>query len=89
MGVDEVTAPDGVDVPRWVCDDPQKRTVMSGISTVRLDLAETVFPAHGADVPGWAVLRKTLRQDQVVAFVRPASYLGNPVPPPHTDPSPA
>ena len=60
---------------------------MSGISTVGLDLAETVFQAHGADVPGWAVLRKTLRRDQVLAIFRPASSLWSPVEPPHSDPS--
>lgn len=30
---------EGVDVPRWVCNDPQKRAVMSKIVTVGLDLA--------------------------------------------------
>ena len=89
MGVADVTAPDGVDVPRRVCDDPQKSTVMSKIFTVRLDLAETVCQAHGADTPRRDMLRKTLRWDQVVAFFRPASSLWSPVPPSYPDPSPA
>lgn len=28
-GTDDVTAPDGIDVPSWVCNDPQRRTVTS------------------------------------------------------------
>lgn len=60
-GFDDVTAPDGIDVPRWVCDDPQRRTVMSEIITVGLDLAKNVFQVHGADGAGRAVLRKKLR----------------------------
>lgn len=36
--------------------------------TVGLDLARTVFQAHGAETPGRAVLRKTPRRDQVRAF---------------------
>ncbi|KPP99079.1 MAG: hypothetical protein HLUCCA12_17800 [Rhodobacteraceae bacterium HLUCCA12] len=47
MGFDDVTAPDGIFVPRWVCDDPQRRTVMSEITTVGLDLAKNVFQAIG------------------------------------------
>lgn len=34
---------DGVFVPRWVYKDPQRRTVMSKIIIVGLDLAKTVF----------------------------------------------
>lgn len=41
---------------------------MSEISTVGLDLAKTVFQAHGADASGQAVLRRKLRRDQVLAF---------------------
>ena len=41
---------------------------MLEIFTVGLDLAKTVFQAHGADASGWAVLRKKLRRDQVLAF---------------------
>jgi hypothetical protein len=61
-GFDDVTAPDGICVPRWVCEDPQGRAVMSEIITVGLDLAENVFQVHGA---GRAVLRKKLRRVQV------------------------
>ncbi|MCU9850262.1 hypothetical protein OEZ60_19935, partial [Defluviimonas sp. WL0024] len=42
-GCDDVTAPDGINVPRWVCNDPQRRAVMSEIITVGLDLAKNVF----------------------------------------------
>lgn len=41
---------------------------MSEIITVGLDLAKNVFHAHGADGSGRAVLRKKLRQHQVLAF---------------------
>ena len=41
---------------------------MSEIVTVRLDLAKNVFQAHGADVSGWAVLRRKLRRHQVLEF---------------------
>jgi len=73
IGIDDVT-PDGIFVPRWVCEDPQRRTVMSEITMVGLDLAKNVFQAHGADASGRVALRKKLRRDQVLAFfgqVRP------------------
>ena len=60
--------PDGIDLPRLDCEDPQRRTVMSEIITVGLDLAKNVFQAHGADASGRAVLRKKLRRGQVLAF---------------------
>lgn len=41
---------------------------MSEIITVGLDLAKNLFQALGADASGWAVLRKKLRRDQVLAF---------------------
>ncbi len=41
---------------------------MSEIITVGLDLAKNVFPVHGADASGRAVLRKKLRRDQVLGF---------------------
>ena len=41
---------------------------MSEIITVGLDLAKTVFQAHGADASGRAVSCKKLRRDQVLAF---------------------
>ncbi len=63
-------------MPRWVCEDPQSKTVTSEITTVGLDLAKTVFVAsgasaiqvHGADGSGRAILRKKVRRDQVLAF---------------------
>ena len=39
---------------------------MSEIITVGLDLAKTVVQGHRADGTGRAVLRKTLRRDQVL-----------------------
>ena len=41
---------------------------MSEIITVGLDLAKNVFQVHGADCAGRAVLRKKLRQGQVLEF---------------------
>ncbi len=41
---------------------------MSETNTVGLDLAKSLFQAHGADAYGQAVLRKKLRRDQVLAF---------------------
>ena len=41
---------------------------MLEIFTVGLDVAKTVFQAHGADASGCAVMRKKLRRDQVLAF---------------------
>ncbi len=41
---------------------------MSDIITVGLDLANTVFQLHGADIVGQAVLRKKVRRAQVLAF---------------------
>jgi len=38
------------------------------VSTIGLDLAKSVFQAHGADAGGEVVFRKRLRQDQVLAF---------------------
>jgi transposase len=68
MGSDDVTAPDDIYVPRWVCEDPQRGAVMSEIITVGLDLAKNVFQVHGADGAGRSVLRKKLRRVQVLEF---------------------
>lgn len=68
VGSDDVTAPDGICVPRWVCEDPQRGAVMSEIITVGFDLAKNVFQLHGADASGRAVLRKKLRRMQVLEF---------------------
>lgn len=53
---------DCVDVLRWVFDDPQMRTVMSGIVTVELDQTKNVFQVHGADASCRILLRKKLRR---------------------------
>ena len=40
---------------------------MSEITTGGLDLAKNVFQAHGADVSGRVLFRKTLRRDEVLS----------------------
>ncbi len=41
---------------------------MGEVSTIGLDLAKTVFQAHGADAAGGVVFRKKLRRDGLLAF---------------------
>ncbi len=41
---------------------------MGEVSTIGLDLAKSVFQAHGADEIGKVVFRKKLRRDQVLEF---------------------
>ena len=41
---------------------------MGEVNTIGLDLAKTVFQAHGADASGEVVFRKKLRRDQLLAF---------------------
>ena len=41
---------------------------MDEVITVGLDLAKSVFQAHGADASGEVVFRKKLRRDQVAPF---------------------
>ncbi len=41
---------------------------MGEITTIGLDLAKSVFQAHGADASGAVAFRKKLRRDQVLAF---------------------
>ena len=41
---------------------------MGEVITIGLDLAKSVFQAHGADASGEVVFRKKLRRDQVLAF---------------------
>jgi len=38
------------------------------ITTIGIDLAKTVFAVHGVNEHGRAVLKKTLKRDQVIAF---------------------
>jgi transposase len=45
-----------------------KEASVGEVSTIGLDLAKTVFQAHGADASGAVVFRKKLRRDQVLAF---------------------
>ena len=55
-------------MPRWVCDDPQRRAVTSEIIAVGLDLAKNAFQVHEADASGRAILRKNLKRVQVLAY---------------------
>ena len=41
---------------------------MGEVSTIGLDLAKTIFQAHGADASGAVVFRKKLRRGQVLSF---------------------
>ena len=41
---------------------------MGEVSTIGLDLAKTVFQAHGANASGEVVFRKKLRRDALLAF---------------------
>ena len=41
---------------------------MGEVTTIGLDLAKSIFQAHGADAQGAVVFRKKLRRDQVLAF---------------------
>lgn len=41
---------------------------MGEVTTIGLDLAKSVFQAHGADAAGEVVFRKKLRRDQVLRF---------------------
>src|SRR5665213_3896187 len=45
-----------------------KEASVGEVSTIGLDLAKTVFQAHGADVSGEVVFRKKLRREQLLAF---------------------
>ena len=42
-GDDDVTAPDVIGVPMWVCNDPQRREVVSEIFIFGLNLAKNVL----------------------------------------------
>ena len=41
---------------------------MGEVTTIGLDLAKSIFQAHGADAAGGVVFRKKLRRDQVLSF---------------------
>src|SRR5258708_24828693 len=45
-----------------------KEASVGEVSTIGLDLAKTIFQAHGADASGAVVFRKKLRRGQVRAF---------------------
>ena len=63
---------------------------MGEIITIGLDLAKTVFQAHGADGSGGVVFRKKLRRDKLLAFFagRPrAWWRWRPAPAPTTGPA--
>ena len=42
---------------------------MGQVSTIGLDLAQSIFQVHGADASGAVVVRKRLRRDQVRPFL--------------------
>jgi UDP-galactopyranose mutase len=53
-GLDDVTAPDCIDVPRWVSDDPQWRTVTSSkLFQVFSENAYTAMVASMLDHPAF------------------------------------
>lgn len=41
---------------------------MGEVTTIGLDLAKSIFQAHGADAAGEVVFRKKLRRDQMLGF---------------------
>jgi len=45
-----------------------KEASVGEVTTIGLDLAKTVFQAHGADASGAVVFRKKLRRDQLLTF---------------------
>jgi transposase len=45
-----------------------KETSVGEVTTIGLDLAKSIFQAHGADAAGSVVFRKKLRRDQLLAF---------------------
>jgi hypothetical protein len=45
-----------------------KEASVGEVITIGLDLARSIFQAHGADASGEVVFRKKLRRDQVLAF---------------------
>lgn len=51
---------------------------MSNVTTVGIDLAKQVFSVHGVDAAGRAVLRRTVRREQLAALVAqwPACLIG-------------
>ena len=51
-----------------------KEASVGEVITIGLDLAKSVFQAHGADGSGEVVFRKKLRREQVLAF-----FAGQPV----------
>jgi len=51
-----------------VLNTTAKEASVGEVITVGLDLAKSVFQAHGADAAGEVVFRKKLRRDQVVPF---------------------
>ncbi len=60
MGIVADLTPADICVPRWVCNDPQRRAVMSEIIPVGFDLAKTVFQIHGADASVRVAVRVAL-----------------------------
>jgi hypothetical protein len=67
---------DGVDGPLTASEcqnggrrrSPEQEPSTHEISTIGIDIAKHVFPLHGADGAGAAVLSRRLRRGQVAAF---------------------
>ena len=66
---------DGVDAPRRhrcakveVLNTTAKEASVEQVITIGLDLAKSVFQAHGADRAGGVVFRKKLRREQLLVF---------------------
>ena len=45
-----------------------KEASVGEVTTIGLDLAKSIFQAHGADAAGAVVFRKKLRRDQMLSF---------------------
>ncbi len=43
---------------------------MKEVTTIGLDLAKSVFQAHGVDASGKVVIRRQLKRSQVLAFFK-------------------
>ena len=45
-----------------------RETSVTEVTTIGLDLAKSVFQAHGADATGAIVFRKKFRRDRMIPF---------------------
>ena len=49
-------------------EDHSKEASVGEVTTIGLDLAKSIFQAHGADAAGEVVFRRKLRRDQMLSF---------------------